>query len=182
MEPKPTRIRETTPVLHARSPRVRRQKERVVEFEDAPNRDGSRVERSSKGRRPSEQRAEDSRNQGTNLPPFLVAYLGRNRNGDRVDSIPGAYSLTTNPISQPDGIDLCDSDCDDIFTAKAVMTNLSSYGSDVLSEVPHSETYQNDMDNQSVQAMQNFEQTLVVDFPDNEITSDSNIIPYSQYL
>ncbi|GJS45562.1 hypothetical protein Tco_0595683 [Tanacetum coccineum] len=74
--------------------------------------------------------------------------------GDRVDSLLGAYSLTTNPIFQPDGIDLYDSDCDDISTAKAVlMVNLLSYGSDVLSEVPHSETYQNDMANQSVQAI-----------------------------
>ncbi|GJY94891.1 hypothetical protein Tco_0511252 [Tanacetum coccineum] len=71
-------------------------------------------------------------------------------------------------------------DCDDISNAKAIlMANLSSYGSEALSEVPHSETYQNDMANQSVQAMQNFKQTPVVDFPDNEITSDSNIIPYS---
>ncbi|GJS80306.1 hypothetical protein Tco_0730187 [Tanacetum coccineum] len=74
--------------------------------------------------------------------------------------------------SYVDGIDLYDSNCDDISTAKAVlMANLSSYGSDVLSEVPHSETYQIDMANQSVQAMQKFEQTQVVDFPDNEITS-----------
>ncbi|GJZ99152.1 reverse transcriptase domain-containing protein [Tanacetum coccineum] len=71
-------------------------------------------------------------------------------------------------------------DCDDISIAKAVLiANLSSYGSDVLSEVPHSETYQIDMANQSVQAMQKFEQTQVVDFPDNEITSYNNIIPYS---
>ncbi|GJS95798.1 hypothetical protein Tco_0802766 [Tanacetum coccineum] len=78
------------------------------------------------------------------------------------------------------GIDLYDSNCDDISTAKAVlMANLSSYGSDVLSEVPHSETYQIDMANQSVQAMQKFEQTQVVDFPNNEITSYNNIIPYS---
>ncbi|GKA74425.1 hypothetical protein Tco_0780727 [Tanacetum coccineum] len=49
------------------------------------------------------------------------------------------------------GIDLYDLDCDDISTAKAVlMANLSSYGSDVLSEVPHSETYQNDMANQII--------------------------------
>ncbi|GJZ96835.1 hypothetical protein Tco_0669169 [Tanacetum coccineum] len=40
----------------------------------------------------------------------------------------------------------------------------------------------NDMENQSVHAMQDFEQTPVVDVADNEITSDSNIIPYSQYL
>ncbi|GJX65547.1 hypothetical protein Tco_0299890 [Tanacetum coccineum] len=52
----------------------------------------------------------------------------------------------------------------------------------VPNEVPHSETYLNDMDNHSVHAMQDFEQTSVVNVTDNEITSDSNIIPYSQYL
>ncbi|GJS01840.1 hypothetical protein Tco_0318348 [Tanacetum coccineum] len=73
--------------------------------------------------------------------------------------------------------------CDIVSTAKAVLlANLSNYGYDVISEVPHSKPYHNDMDNQSVHAMQDFEQTPVVDFPDNEITSDSNIISYSQYL
>ncbi|GJZ65171.1 hypothetical protein Tco_0621867 [Tanacetum coccineum] len=75
------------------------------------------------------------------------------------------------------------SDCDDVSNAKAVlMANLSNYGSDVILEVPHSDSYHNDMDNQSVHAMQDFEQTPVVDFSNNEIHSDSNIIPYSQYL
>ncbi|GKD08783.1 hypothetical protein Tco_1188468 [Tanacetum coccineum] len=37
------------------------------------------------------------------------------------------------------------------------MANISNYGSDVISEVPHSETYLNDMENQSVLAMQDFE-------------------------
>ncbi|GKD81013.1 hypothetical protein Tco_1347852 [Tanacetum coccineum] len=62
------------------------------------------------------------------------------------------------------------------------MTNLLSYGSNVLFEVPHFEISQNDMANQSVQEMKYFEQTPIVDYPDNEITSNSNIIPYSQYL
>ncbi|GJU31621.1 hypothetical protein Tco_1175210 [Tanacetum coccineum] len=80
-------------------------------------------------------------------------------------------------------LDAYDSDCDDVSNAKAVlMANLSNYGSDVISEVPHSETYHNDMDNQSVHAMQDFEQTPVVDFSNNEIHSNSNIILYSQYL
>ncbi|GJT81612.1 retrovirus-related pol polyprotein from transposon TNT 1-94 [Tanacetum coccineum] len=75
------------------------------------------------------------------------------------------------------------SDCDDLLTAQAVlMANISNYGSNIISEVPNSETYLNDMDNQSVQALQDFEQTPVMDFTDNEISSDSNIIPYSQYL
>ncbi|GJZ35881.1 hypothetical protein Tco_0581698 [Tanacetum coccineum] len=59
--------------------------------------------------------------------------------------------------------DAYDSDCDDISSAKAVlMANLSCCDSDVLSEYS--------------------EQTPIVDYPNNEITSDSNIIPYSQYL
>ncbi|GJY05577.1 hypothetical protein Tco_0371517 [Tanacetum coccineum] len=66
-----------------------------------------------------------------------------------------------------------DYDCDDVSNAKAVlMANLSNYGSDVISEVPHSEPYHNHMDNQSVHAMHDFEQIPVVDFSDNEITID----------
>ncbi|GKB93458.1 hypothetical protein Tco_0979595 [Tanacetum coccineum] len=76
-----------------------------------------------------------------------------------------------------------DSDCDDISNRQAVlMANISNYGSDIISEVPNSETYLNDMENQSVHAMQDFEQTPAVDFSNNGIHSDSNIIPYSQYL
>ncbi|GJS33940.1 retrovirus-related pol polyprotein from transposon TNT 1-94 [Tanacetum coccineum] len=91
--------------------------------------------------------------------------------------------IPNNAAFQTEDLDTYDSDCDDISNAKAVlMANISNYGSDVISEVPHSETYLNDMENQSVHAMQDFEQTPVVDFTDNEIHSDSNIIPYSQYL
>ncbi|GJX06937.1 retrovirus-related pol polyprotein from transposon TNT 1-94 [Tanacetum coccineum] len=75
-------------------------------------------------------------------------------------------------------LDTYDSDCDDISNAKAVlMANISNYGSDVISEVPYSVTYLNDMENQSVHAMHDFEKTSVVDVTDNEITNDSNIIP-----
>ncbi|GJW14533.1 hypothetical protein Tco_0018666 [Tanacetum coccineum] len=89
----------------------------------------------------------------------------------------------TNASGQTEDLDTYDSDCDDISNAKAVlMANISNYGSDVISEVPYSETYLNDMENQSVHAMQDFEQTPVVDFTDNVIHSNSNIILYSQYL
>ncbi|GKB44772.1 hypothetical protein Tco_0889714 [Tanacetum coccineum] len=81
---------------------------------------------------------------------------------------------------QADDLDAYDSDCDEISIAKAVlMAKLSSYGSDVLSEVPHSENTYNDMLNQSVQEMSHSEQTHLVNYLENEITSDSNIIPYS---
>ncbi|GJR64215.1 retrovirus-related pol polyprotein from transposon TNT 1-94 [Tanacetum coccineum] len=70
-------------------------------------------------------------------------------------------------------LDNYDSDCDDLSTAQAVlMANISNYGLDVISEVPHSETYLNDMDNQSVHALQDFEQSPVIDFPDNKISMD----------
>ncbi|GJZ91976.1 hypothetical protein Tco_0664041 [Tanacetum coccineum] len=88
-----------------------------------------------------------------------------------------------NAAFQTEDLDTYDSDCDDLSTAQAILTaNISNYGSDVISEVPNSETYLNDMDNQSVHALQDFKQSPVMDFTDNEISSDSNIIPYSQYL
>ncbi|GKD77578.1 hypothetical protein Tco_1340199 [Tanacetum coccineum] len=85
--------------------------------------------------------------------------------------------------AKTEDLDTYDSDCDDLSTAQAVlMANISNYGSDIILEVPNSETNMNDMDNQSVHALRDFEQTPVMDFTDNEISSDSNIIPYSQYL
>ncbi|GJS18547.1 hypothetical protein Tco_0413019 [Tanacetum coccineum] len=75
--------------------------------------------------------------------------------------------IPNNAAFQTEDLDTYDSDCDDISNAKAVlMANISNYGSDVISEVPHSETYLNDMENQGVHAMQDFEQILVVDFTD----------------
>ncbi|GJY46843.1 putative ribonuclease H-like domain-containing protein [Tanacetum coccineum] len=88
-----------------------------------------------------------------------------------------------NAAIQTEDLDTYDSDCDDLSTAQAVlMANISNYGSDIILEVPNSETYLNDMDNQSGHALQDFEQLPVMDFTNNEISSDSNIISYSQYL
>nr|GEX68657.1 hypothetical protein [Tanacetum cinerariifolium] len=72
--------------------------------------------------------------------------------------------------------DTYDSDCDDISNAKAVLkANISNYGSNVILKVPYSETYLNDMENQVVNQMQDFEQPPVVDFTDNEIHNDSRL-------
>nr|GEU74094.1 hypothetical protein [Tanacetum cinerariifolium] len=91
--------------------------------------------------------------------------------------------ITHNATYQADDLDAYDSDCDEISTAKAVLiANLSSYRSDVLSEVPISENTNNDMLNQSVQEMPYSEPSHLVEHPENEIHSDSNIILYSQYL
>ncbi|GKF19097.1 hypothetical protein Tco_0067735 [Tanacetum coccineum] len=50
-----------------------------------------------------------------------------------------------------------------------LMANISNYGSDVILEVPHSETYLNDMENQGVHAMQDVRNTKVL------VTSIDNI-------
>nr|GEX85695.1 reverse transcriptase domain-containing protein [Tanacetum cinerariifolium] len=91
--------------------------------------------------------------------------------------------ITHNAAYQVDDLDAYGYDCDDFSTAKAVLiANFSSYRSNVLSEVPHSENTHNDMLNQSVQEMSYSEQTHLMNYAENAITSDSNIIPYSQYL
>ncbi|GJW65708.1 retrovirus-related pol polyprotein from transposon TNT 1-94 [Tanacetum coccineum] len=75
-----------------------------------------------------------------------------------------------NATFQTDALDTYDTDCDDLSSAKVVlMTNLSSYGSDFLSEVPQPNTYQNNnMLNQSVQDTHYFGESLIDYVPDNE--------------
>ncbi|GJS86801.1 hypothetical protein Tco_0769437 [Tanacetum coccineum] len=100
-----------------------------------------------------------------------------------LDSQAAQTTISNTSDFQTEDLDAYDSDCDDESNAKAVlMDNLSNYGSYIISEVPHVEPNHTNMDNQSVHAMKSFKQTPVVDFIDNEITSDSNIIPYSQHL
>ncbi|GJV50699.1 retrovirus-related pol polyprotein from transposon TNT 1-94 [Tanacetum coccineum] len=91
--------------------------------------------------------------------------------------------ITHNAAYQADDLDAYDSDCDELNTAKvALMANLSHYGSDALAEVHNHDNVNNNMLNQVVQAMPSSEQSDVVNHSETEITSDSNIIPYSQYV
>ncbi|GJS77655.1 hypothetical protein Tco_0727536 [Tanacetum coccineum] len=67
--------------------------------------------------------------------------------------------ITHNVAYQADDLDTYDSDCNELNTAKvALLVNLSHYGSDALAE------------------------SNVVNCSKTKITSDSNIIPYSQYV
>ncbi|GJU73692.1 retrovirus-related pol polyprotein from transposon TNT 1-94, partial [Tanacetum coccineum] len=68
------------------------------------------------------------------------------------------------------------------ITEVALTENLSQYGSDALAEVHNHNNVDNNMSNQAVQAMPSSEQSNVVKHSETEITSDSNIIPYSQYM
>ncbi|GKA65170.1 hypothetical protein Tco_0764877 [Tanacetum coccineum] len=79
-----------------------------------------------------------------------------------------------------DDLDAYDSDCDELNTAKvSLMANLSHYGSDALAKVHNHNNVNNNMINQVVHAMLSSEQSNVVNHSETEITSDSNIIPYS---
>ncbi|GJS08389.1 hypothetical protein Tco_0365185 [Tanacetum coccineum] len=64
----------------------------------------------------------------------------------------------------------------------ALMANLSRNGSDALTEVHNPDNLTYDLINQSEQIMTSSEQSNDVNQTETEITSDSNIIPYSQYL
>ncbi|GKE06520.1 hypothetical protein Tco_1398538, partial [Tanacetum coccineum] len=82
-----------------------------------------------------------------------------------------------------DDLDAYDSDCHELNTAKvALMVNLSNYGSDVLAEVHNPDNMDNNMINQGVQARPSSEQSTILNHSETEITSDSNIISYSQYV
>ncbi|GKE27320.1 hypothetical protein Tco_1442704 [Tanacetum coccineum] len=75
-------------------------------------------------------------------------------------------------------------DYDEAPGAKAVlMANLSSYNSDVISKVPVSViTHDNSILDTCVQEIYYSEQPAFDPTSDIEITSDSNIISYDQYL
>ncbi|GJT31577.1 hypothetical protein Tco_0921996 [Tanacetum coccineum] len=78
---------------------------------------------------------------------------------ERINFGPGALTVTTNALFQADEVEVYDSDYDDLPNAQpSFMANISSSNSDVLSEYS------------------------VVNLSETEITSDSNIIPYSQYM
>ncbi|GJZ43626.1 hypothetical protein Tco_0590881 [Tanacetum coccineum] len=88
--------------------------------------------------------------------------------------------ITHNVVYQANDLDAYDSDCDELNTAKvSLMENLSHYGSNALSEVHNHDNVNNDMTNQVMQAMSSSEQSNIVNHSETEITSDSNIIPYS---
>ncbi|GJX73930.1 retrovirus-related pol polyprotein from transposon TNT 1-94 [Tanacetum coccineum] len=91
--------------------------------------------------------------------------------------------ITHNAAYQADDLDTYDSDYDELNSANvALMENLSHYGSDALAEVHNHDNANNNMINQAVQVMLSSKQSNVVNHSETKITSDSNIIPYSQFV
>ncbi|GJX96999.1 hypothetical protein Tco_0352797 [Tanacetum coccineum] len=96
-----------------------------------------------------------------------------------------AYITVINSLAAYQAVDMdaYDSDCDELNSAKvALMMNLSHYGLDALAEVHNHDNMNNNVVNQVVHMMSSSQQSNVVNHSETEITSDSNIIPYSQYL
>ncbi|GJV90039.1 hypothetical protein Tco_1533977 [Tanacetum coccineum] len=92
--------------------------------------------------------------------------------------------ITHNAAYQADDLDVYDSDYDELNTAKvALIANLSHYGSDALAEVHNHDNGLTKMITSSLcQTMSSSKKSNVVNHSETEITSDSNIIPYSQYM
>ncbi|GKB36998.1 retrovirus-related pol polyprotein from transposon TNT 1-94 [Tanacetum coccineum] len=91
--------------------------------------------------------------------------------------------ITHNAAYQADDLDAYDSDYDELNSTKvALMANLSYYGSDALAEVHNHDTMNNNVAHQAVQVMPSSKPLNVVNHSETKITSDSNIIPYSQYV
>ncbi|GKG22657.1 hypothetical protein Tco_0387960, partial [Tanacetum coccineum] len=91
--------------------------------------------------------------------------------------------ITHNAAYQANDLDAYDSDCDELNTAKvALMANLSHYGSHALAKVHNPDNMDNNMINQAVQVMPSSEKSSIVNHLETEIMSNSNIIPYSQYV
>nr|GEY23989.1 hypothetical protein [Tanacetum cinerariifolium] len=89
--------------------------------------------------------------------------------------------ITHNAAYQADDLDAYESDCDEINAAKVLlMANLSHYGSDDLAEVHNHDNVNHNLINQALQAMPLSQQSNIVNQSEIKITSDSNIIPYSQ--
>nr|GEU52813.1 hypothetical protein [Tanacetum cinerariifolium] len=86
IESRPEPTKKTTPPLQSRSTGIHRQRERIVGFEEAPNREGSKAGRNAKGSRLSKIEIRENGNRGMNLPPLLVAHLGRNKSGQPLKS------------------------------------------------------------------------------------------------
>nr|GEX41794.1 hypothetical protein [Tanacetum cinerariifolium] len=91
--------------------------------------------------------------------------------------------ITTNAAYQVDDQDAYDSDCDELNSAKiALMANLSRYASDNLAEVNNQDNKTNHLIHHEMQVQSTSEQSTILTQSNTEITSDSNIISYSQYM
>nr|GFA32208.1 hypothetical protein [Tanacetum cinerariifolium] len=91
--------------------------------------------------------------------------------------------VTTNAAYQADDLDAYDSNCDELNSVKiSLMANLSHYGSNNLAEINNQDNSANHLIHQEMQVLLTSEQSTILTQSNTKITSDSNIISYSQYM
>ncbi|GKA75297.1 hypothetical protein Tco_0781675 [Tanacetum coccineum] len=91
--------------------------------------------------------------------------------GERINFGLGAFTVTTNALFQEDGVEVYDSDCDDVPNAQpSFMANILSYGSDALAEVHNPDNVDNNMINHGVQSVEidRLKQILLEHVKENE--------------
>nr|GEW23931.1 hypothetical protein [Tanacetum cinerariifolium]GEW91424.1 hypothetical protein [Tanacetum cinerariifolium] len=105
-------------------------------------------------------------------------------NGDTITTCQQSQEIPTPATFQTDDLDAFNFDCDKAPSASAVlMAKLSSYDYEILSKVPIHDNYLNNhVNDQNVQEMQYSTQPVFINDTDIDITSDSNLISYEQYL
>nr|GFB54172.1 hypothetical protein [Tanacetum cinerariifolium] len=99
------------------------------------------------------------------------------------ESLSNQTVITNNAAYQADDMDTYDSDCYELNAAKiTLMANLSHYGFDNLAEVNNQDNMTNHLIHQEMQVPSTSKQSTILTQSNTEITSDSNIISYSQYM
>ncbi|GJR78482.1 putative ribonuclease H-like domain-containing protein [Tanacetum coccineum] len=128
--------------------------------------------------------------------PRVIRYYKLKGEGRIAKQCNAKKRFNTTSIFKANHVDAFDSDCGEAPTASEIfMAKLSparsvnaddvgpSYDSDILSEVPsYDPCHDNDMLNPIVQEMKHSEQLVFVNDSHIELTSDINVISYSQYL
>nr|GEX21805.1 hypothetical protein [Tanacetum cinerariifolium] len=106
------------------------------------------------------------------------------KGGEIVTSGQQSQEIPTPSAFQTDDLDAFDFDCDVTPSASVVlMATLSFYDSEVLLEVPIHDIYHDyQITDQSVQEMQYSKQPVFNNDADLDISNDSNMISYEQYL
>nr|GEZ69193.1 hypothetical protein [Tanacetum cinerariifolium] len=93
------------------------------------------------------------------------------------------YVITNNAAYQANDLDAYDSKCDELNSTKiTLMANLSLYGPDNLAEEHNHDNMTNNVIYQDEQAISTSKQSNILNQSKTKITSDSNIISYSQYM
>ncbi|GJW18500.1 hypothetical protein Tco_0025936 [Tanacetum coccineum] len=103
IEPRPEPRTKATLTLRLRSPGVRRQRERVVRFEDAPNREGNRRGRNAQRLKRGKGSHQPSTNMGENVLPngTLLSYHTQPFIPSSLHIPTGLVPTPVNPYSQP---------------------------------------------------------------------------------